>query len=503
MSKSVVLLLVLVLTASSIVTFLPVKGEYRTIVVPDDYPTIRAAVGNATDGDTIFVKAGTYEEKPLKTNKTLSLIGEGADSTKISFDPPYTWVDWNILQKTKVYQNPIEVNADHFQLSGFTIVTTGGRIGISGNGTKIAEDIIFPFLGVSGSYLNITGNSFPNGVSISGDYSKISANAGFSMSINGTFCDFSLNRVSGSDTATGIRFKGSFCLVHDNTLTHAPYGRFSTTGKNNSVYRNIVDGAAFGLVAEGSNNSIYANRITNCDIGIENPASSNIIYANYVAGSGWGVNTYDGSIATFYHNNFVGSRYQVCTILNEYTVQYFDNGSEGNYWSDYTGIDADGDGIGDTPYVIDDNRSDRYPFMAPFDIDSVAIELPEWATPPSVRLISPENTTYTSENVTLEFTVNKQTTWMASSLDGQETVTVIGNITLIGLSNGLHNVTVYAKDALENMGNSETTYFSVEVPEPFPTTLVATTAIASGAVVGVALLVYFKKRRREAALYED
>ena len=482
------LLLVLVLlTASCIITFLPVQAESRTIVVPDDYPTISSAIGNATDGDTIFVKKGTYEENPLKINKTLSLIGEGADSTKISFDPPYTWVEWNILQKSKVYEKPIEVDADDFVMSGFTIVTTGGLIGISGNGTKIAENIIFTFLGVSGSYLNITGNNFPNGVSISGDYSKISANTGGEMSINGTFCDFSLNSISGS------RIKGSFSLIHDNTLTK---DGFFITGKNNLVYRNIVDGAAFGLVAEGSNNTIYSNKITNCDIGIENPVSSNIIYANYVAGNGWGVNTYDGPTATFYHNNFVGNRYQVCTILREYTVQYFDNGAEGNYWSDYQGKDANGDGVGDTPYVIDANRSDRYPLMAPFDLDSVPEELPEWLVPPTVRLITPENATYSVANVTLEFTVNKQPSWMGYSLDGQQNVTVAGNTTLLELSNGLHNVTVYANDTFGNMGVSETTSFNVFVPEPFPVVPVVVTSIASVSIVGAGLLVYFKKRKR-------
>lgn len=64
-----------------------VKASPKTIVVPDDYPTIEAAIENATDGDTIFVKKGIYEENPLQINKTLSLIGEGADFTKISFDP--------------------------------------------------------------------------------------------------------------------------------------------------------------------------------------------------------------------------------------------------------------------------------------------------------------------------------------------------------------------------------------------------------------------------------
>jgi len=38
-------------------------------VVPDDYPTISAAVGNATEGDRIFVKNGTYYEQPLLIDK--------------------------------------------------------------------------------------------------------------------------------------------------------------------------------------------------------------------------------------------------------------------------------------------------------------------------------------------------------------------------------------------------------------------------------------------------
>jgi len=113
--------------------------------------------------------------------------------------------------------------------------------------------------------------------------------------------------------------------------------------------------------------------------------------------------------------------------------------------------------------------------------------------PPKISVISPENQNYNVSSVSLAFTLDRPVVWMGYSLDGQETVTITGNTTLSALSNGLHNVTVYAKDSFENMGISETIYFSVEVP--FPTTLVIA-SIVSVAVIGVGLLVYFKKRKR-------
>jgi hypothetical protein len=82
---------------------------------------------------------------------------------------------------------------------------------------------------------------------------------------------------------------------------------------------------------------------------------------------------------------------------------------------------------------------------------------------------------------------------MGYSLDGQNNVTVTGNVTLSGLSVGLHNVTVYANDTLGNMGASATVAFNVEVP--FPTALVAAASGATAIVVGAGLLFYFKKRR--------
>jgi N-acetylneuraminic acid mutarotase len=118
-------------------------------------------------------------------------------------------------------------------------------------------------------------------------------------------------------------------------------------------------------------------------------------------------------------------------------------------------------------------------------------------TPPEVLLLAPLNQTYANSNVSLVFAVDKPVNWSSYSLDGKANVTITGNATLSGLSSDLHNVTVYARDEFGNVGASETIGFSV-AEASFPVVPVAVASVASLAVVGVGLMVYFRRRNHRA-----
>jgi len=114
-------------------------------------------------------------------------------------------------------------------------------------------------------------------------------------------------------------------------------------------------------------------------------------------------------------------------------------------------------------------------------------------TPPQVFFLSPENKTYNTSDVPLNFVTSEPVSQIAYSYDGQGNVTADGNTTLTGLANGEHNVRVYAWDFAGNVGASGTIYFSVEVPFPIQ---FAVASVAAIVFVGVGLLVYFKKHKR-------
>ena len=112
---------------------------------------------------------------------------------------------------------------------------------------------------------------------------------------------------------------------------------------------------------------------------------------------------------------------------------------------------------------------------------------------PTIRIVSPSNQIYNQSSVSLNFTVNKPFTQTYYSLDNQANITIVGNTTLSGLSEGVHYVTVYAEDS-GTVGVSETIAFTIatESKSSLIVPVVATLGLTVVIIV-VSLFIYYKK----------
>jgi hypothetical protein len=222
----------------------------------------------------------------------------------------------------------------------------------------------------------------------------------------------------------GIFFlNASKLVIANNTLNN---GRgIDCTGDENIIANNTVNSGR-GIGSNGKWNIISGNRVTNCNYtfvpdnpppyGIYVGGSNNTVTGNYIIGTNGtaislpfsskgiivgnmiadnkvGIYTLEifsqGEIHNnrIYHNNFINNTENVQNEMipegfdDAGAVNIWDNGTAGNYWSDYNGTDNNGDGVGDTPYIIDEENRDNYPLMEPVDI-TVIPEFPSWVILP-------------------------------------------------------------------------------------------------------------------------
>jgi len=144
------------------------------------------------------------------------------------------------------------------------------------------------------------------------------------------------------------------------------YGLYGVTleyANNNTIMNNHISNSMWGLGLFSSyNNRIQYNTITtNEESGILLETSNeNIFEGNTVSKNAEGITIFDSNENVAYRNNLLNNFLQVAVSGANNT---WNNGAEGNHWSDYTGQDTNGDGIGETPYTINVYASDIYPLV--------------------------------------------------------------------------------------------------------------------------------------------
>ncbi len=151
------------------------------------------------------------------------------------------------------------------------------------------------------------------------------------------------------------------------------------TGGNVSIKNLKIVNFNIGIYIGTANNTVTVNTITGGNVGITIAESPNIIVGNSIEDNIEGVFLgplpYDHARVynIFYHNSFVNNTRHVydCECTDPIWIQHlniWDNGTSGNYWSDYTAVDENTDGIGDTPYPVTEDDVDLYPLMAPLTL---------------------------------------------------------------------------------------------------------------------------------------
>ena len=321
----------------------------------------------------------------------------------------YTFTD-NISNTIEIQRSNTVIDGNGFTLSKPTINTEGLMMPIGWlPGIHIFElnDIAITNVAFEGC---ITGITVENSSSITISQNTIKeANAGIVV-----MSSFKITIIGNNMTLSNWSFATGIHLLPSNPDASYPFNicikENLIVGNSNQVPISSPQPDEYGIWGGFSNSIMTGNCLTRINgIALYCVGSNNLIVGNNFERNNEGIffSGYSQISAnnTIYGNNFNhNSENVVVPFIRDLPANFWDNGKVGNYWSDYKGIDADGDGIGDSPYIIENTYTDyeqnsevtveegrdNYPSMTTFDVDLVNVKLTQPAPSPSAPSIEPK-----------------------------------------------------------------------------------------------------------------
>lgn len=325
--------------------------------------TIKEAVAQASDGDTIFVKKGIYKEANIKIDKEITIIGE----------------DMPTIDGVKEGEI-ITIGANNVTIDGFKIINVGVsyttdfaavRV-VNSSGFTIQnlllENLFFGIYLQKASHGKIVNNRV-RGEAVTEFNSGNAIHLWHCNNVevrdndvrhvrDGIYLEFSNNiTIDNNFSQNNVRYGLHFMFSNDNTVTN---NIFETNGAGialmfskfmeveNNVIKKNWGTAAYGMLLKEVNDANIKNNVFfENTVGITVEGSNRLEYSNNdFISNGYGLRVkgacYENHVQ---NNNFLHNSFDI-----SYNGRINDNSFDRNYWSNYVGYDLDKNGIGDVPY---------------------------------------------------------------------------------------------------------------------------------------------------------
>ncbi len=284
----------------------------------ENYTSIQEAVNNSQNGDTIVVSPGIYIEN-VNVTKELAIVSK----TDVSGDRANRTYVIGAIPANDVFS----IKSNNVRITGFHIM--GGPSGIDAY-----KEVGIYLEGVQGCSLS-NNTLMLNDVGIGLENSQ------------GNFLDN--NQICLGSTGI-ILSRSNENKLSNNLVETNDEGILLDNSTNNTLMNNTAKSNDIGLLLGTSRtNMLENNSISKNSYGVvlENMAESNTLTNNSLSMNGLGIYLRGATSNMIFLNKF----FNFINAVDEGTNSW-NSSSAGNKWKDYNGTDADGNGIGDTPYVV-------------------------------------------------------------------------------------------------------------------------------------------------------
>ena len=282
------------------------------------------------------------------------------------------------------------------------------------------------------------------------------------------------NKITGVFQA-GICCSGDETTIRSNIIVENQNRGIEVHGDDNIITDNLIaENGDRGIQISSNRNEVSFNNFTsNADFGVT---------VSYLVSQGIVIAGWNNTIALNFFRNNSGVIRDVWTdvilwrgqALDRCNTTNWDNGTHGNCWENYSGVDEDNNGIGDTTMPIPGpgNGVDRYPIMNYTDFPEWDFSPPSVSSPPDLEITQGEKKVIicweTYDAFPDSYSIQDNGDYVVQPTSWKETTILFP---LTDLETGTHNITLSLYDKKGNNARDLVWVAVRSTHTPLPTTI--------------------------------